>query len=462
MMPATLSERFVAAFPRSRALFAQAARLFPNGVTHETRRLDPFPIYVSHARGPYKWAVDGQRLIDYFVGHGAHLLGHCPEPIVRAVQEQMARGTHPGACHELEIAWAQWVQKLIPSAERLRFTSSGTEATLLALRLARLHTGKAKFLRFQGHFHGWHDLVTPGADPPYEDLSVPGVPEAIAQLAVVIPPNDLNRVEDTLSRDGDIGAVILEPTGGHWGTVPIRGEFLRGLREICTRWQRVLIFDEVITGFRVSPGGAQGYYQVQPDLTTLAKILAGGLPGGCVAGRADILAWLEHRPGKKRIRHPGTYNANPLSAAAGITALQLIADGTPCQRANAAARRLRNRLNQLFSARQIPWIAYGDFSMVKILPHYHGPRPPEHHGDSDAFIPCQGDVQALDGPKDPHLISALRQAMLLHGVDWWGLGGMTSCQHSDEVIDATVEAFDQALDELPPALLTAPPAPLHS
>jgi glutamate-1-semialdehyde 2,1-aminomutase len=236
--------------------------------------------------------------------------------------------------------------------------------------------------------------------------------------------------------------------------VPIRGDFLQGLREICTRHQRVLIFDEVITGFRVAPGGAQARYNVRPDLTTLAKILAGGLPGGCVAGRADILAWLEHRPGKKRIRHPGTYNANPLSAAAGITALQLIADGTPCQRANAAARRLRNRLNQLFAQRHIPWIAYGDFSMVKILPNYHGPRPPEHHGDCDAFIPCDGDVEALDGPKDPRLIHALRQAMLLHGVDWWGLGGMTSCQHTEDVIDATVDAFAQALDELPRAFLT--------
>jgi glutamate-1-semialdehyde 2,1-aminomutase len=455
MKPATLSERFAAAFPRSRALFAQALSLFPNGVTHETRRLDPFPIYVSHCRGPYKWAIDGQRLIDYFVGHGAHLLGHCPEPIVRAVQEQMTRGTHPGACHELEIAWAQWVQTLIPSAERVRFTSSGTEATMLALRLARLYTGQPKFLRFQGHFHGWHDVVVPGADPPYETIAAPGIPEAIAQLAVTIPPNDLNQVEDVLQRDAQIGAVILEPTGGHWGSVPIRGEFLHGLRQICTRWQRLLIFDEVITGFRVAPGGAQGYYGVRPDLTTLAKILAGGLPGGCVAGRADILAALEVRPGRPRIRHPGTYNANPLSAAAGITALQLIANGQPCQQANAAARRLRNRLNDLFQQRQLPWIAYGDFSMVKILVNYHGPRPPAHQGDNDAFVPYQGDIDRLDGVKDPRLVYALRQAMLLHGVDWWGLGGMTCCQHTDEVIDATVEAFAHALDEFPQALLTS-------
>ncbi|MCS7022439.1 MAG: aminotransferase class III-fold pyridoxal phosphate-dependent enzyme [Gemmataceae bacterium] len=454
MTPVTLSERFATAFPRSRFLFTQAARLFPDGVTHETRRLDPFPIYVSRAQGPYKWTVEGHRLIDYFVGHGAHLLGHCPEPIVRAVQDQMTRGTHPGACHELEIAWAEWIQKLIPSAERLRFTSSGTEATMLALRLARLYTGKPRLLRFQGHFHGWHDLVTVGADPPYTEPNVPGIPAAIAQLAVVVPPNDLNQVEDTLIHNPDIGAVILEPTGGHWGTVPIRGDFLHGLREICTRHQRLLIFDEVITGFRVAPGGAQGYYNVRPDLTALAKILAGGLPGGCVAGRADVLAGLEARPGRPRIRHPGTYNANPLSAAAGITALQLVATGQPCQRANAAARRLRNRLNELFVQRRLPWIAYGDFSMVKILPHYDGPPPPPHHGDNDAFIPYNGDIERLDGPKDLRLLYALRQAMLLHGVDWWGFGGMTSSEHTDEVIDATITAFDRALDELPAVIRT--------
>src|SRR5205085_10874120 len=138
----------------------------------------------------------------------------------------------------------------------------------------------------------------------------PGVPEAVTANAVTVPPNDLNRVEDALKSDTQIGAVILEPTGGHWGAVPIRGAFLTGLRELCTRLDRVLIFDEVITGFRVSPGGAQQFYGVTPDLTSLAKILAGGLPGGCLAGRADILAYLEPRPGKPKMEDPGPHNAH--------------------------------------------------------------------------------------------------------------------------------------------------------
>jgi glutamate-1-semialdehyde 2,1-aminomutase len=451
-MPATaahrLVDRYTADFPGSKKRFEEARHIFPCGVTHDTRMMDPFPVYITHAKGPHKWDVDGHKLIDYFVGHGSHILGHSPDDVVRAVQEQMARCTHPGACHDLEIEWGQLVQKLIPSAERVRFTGSGTEATLMALRLARLFTGKPKFLRFQGHFHGWHDYVTVAADPPYDSPAVPGVPDGVAAQCVAVPPHDLNRVEAALKSDSAIGAVILEPTGGHWGGVPIRGAFLKGLRDLCTKYDRLLIFDEVITGFRVSPGGAQGYYGVTPDLTTLAKILAGGLPGGCVAGRADVLAFIEPRPGKPKMKHPGTYNANPLSASAGVATLKRIATGEPCAKANAAARQLRNELNELFDARNWPWVAYGDFSIIKILTNYSGKRPRTDVGDNDGLIPLGGDVNALDGPKNMKQVHALRQAMLLNGVDWWGLAGMTSCEHSAEVIAHTVKAFEASVEAL--------------
>ena len=443
-----LVDRYTAAFPGSRKRFEAAKAIFPTGVTHDTRMMEPFPVYVAHAKGSKKWDVDGHELIDYFVGHGALLLGHSPDDVVTAVQEQMARGTHHGACHDLEIEWGTLVQKLVPCAERVRFTGSGTEATLMALRLSRLYTGRPKFLKFHGHFHGWHDYVTVASDPPYDSPSVPGVPEAVAANCVAVGPNDLNRVEEALKRDADVGAVILEPTGGHWGAVPIRGAFLRGLRELCTRYNRVLIFDEVITGFRVSPGGAQQFYGVTPDLTSLAKILAGGLPGGCLAGRADILAFIEPRPGKPKMKHPGTYNANPLSAAAGVTALNRVATGDPCRKANAAARRLRNGLNELFEGRGWPWVAYGDFSMVRVVPNYHGERPRTDAGDTDGLIPHGGDLNALDGPKNMRPVHAMRQAMLLNGVDLWGFAGMTSCEHADADIDATVRAVEAAYEML--------------
>jgi glutamate-1-semialdehyde 2,1-aminomutase len=449
-MPATatmsLVEQYTTAFPGSKKRFEQAKGIFPTGVTHDTRMMEPFPIYIDRAKGAYKWDVDGHRLTDYFVGHGSHILGHSPEDVVKAVQEQMAKGTHPGACHDLEIEWGRLVQKLVPSAERVRFTGSGTEATLMALRLARLYTGKPKFLRFQGHFHGWHDYVTVAADPPYDSTTVPGVPEGVAGQCVAVPPNDLNKVEDAFKTNPDIGAVILEPTGGHWGAVPIRGAFLKGLRELCTKHDKLLIFDEVITGFRISPGGAQGYYGVTPDITTLAKILAGGLPGGCVAGRADVLAYIEPRPGKPKMKHPGTYNANPLSASAGIAALKRVATGEPCKKVNAAGRRLRNKLNELFESHDWPIVSYGDFSMVRVVTSYRGERPSMDAGDNDGLIPFGGDLNQLDGPKNMKQVYALRQAMLLNGVDWWGIAGMTSCEHTDEVIDHTVRAFEVSVE----------------
>jgi glutamate-1-semialdehyde 2,1-aminomutase len=445
---ATLADRYTAAFPGSKRRFEAAKAVFPTGVTHDTRMMDPFPVYVTRGKGSKKWDVDGHELVDYFVGHGALLLGHSPDDVVKAVQEQMAKSTHPGACHDLEIEWGRLVQQLVPSAEKVRFTGSGTEATLMALRLSRLATGRPKFLKFQGHFHGWHDYVTVGSDPPYDSPSVPGVPEGVAANCVAVVPNDLNRVEAALTADPQIGAVILEPTGGHWGAVPIRGDFLKGLRELCTRLGRVLIFDEVITGFRVSPGGAQQFYGVTPDLTSMAKILAGGLPGGCLAGRADILAFIEPRPGKPKMKHPGTYNANPLSAAAGVTALKRVATGDPCRRANAAAVRLRNKLNELFDARGWPWVAYGDFSMVRILTGYRGERPRTDAGLNDGLVPYDGDLAALDGPKNMKQVYAMRQAMLLHGVDPWGFAGMTSCEHADADVDATVAAVEAAYDLL--------------
>jgi glutamate-1-semialdehyde 2,1-aminomutase len=444
----TLAERYAAAFPGSQARFEKAKGLFPTGVTHDARMMQPFPVYVERATGSRKWDVDGHELVDYFVGHGSHLLGHCPPAVVKAVQEQMARGTHPGSCHDLELAWGELVRKLVPSAERVRFTGSGTEATMMALRLMRLFTGRPKFLRFQGHFHGWHDYVTISADPPYESTEVPGVPAGVAACTVAIPPNDLNLVEETLKKDDAIGGVILEPTGGHWGSVPIRGEFLRGLRGITARLGRLLIFDEVITGFRVKPGGAQEHYGVVPDLTTLAKILAGGLPGGALVGRKDILAFIEPRPGKPKMKHPGTYNANPLSASAGIAALTLVATGEACRQANAAARVLRNRLNAIFAANRFPWVAYGDFSMVKIVMDRSGRWPEPAAGDDDGFVPHNGDLNSLDGPKDMAVYYALRQAMLLEGVDFWGFAGMTSAEHTDADIEKTVRAMERAMGEL--------------
>ena len=432
-------------FPESARLFERGLAVFPSGVTHDGRYLLPFPVSVTQALGSRKTTVEGHSLIDYWVGHGALLLGHGFPAVVAAVQRQMSKGTHYSACHELEIEWAERIQRLVCSAERIRFTNSGTEATLMAVRVSRLVTGRTKVVKFVGHFHGWHDLLVPAAYAPYtlDNWSVPGVTAGVLDDLIAIPPNDMETVE-RIFRQHRPACCLIEPTGGHWGLVPIQGPFLKGLRDLCSKYEVLLVFDEVITGFRVHPSGAQGYYGVTPDMTTLAKILAGGLPGGALCGRADILDALAfgNRYGQK-MRHPGTYNGNPLSAAAGCAALDALSDGVACQRASDVARRLRQDLNRLFVRKAVNWIAYGEFSMIHILPNYAGPVV-----DQPDFIPYAGDYRQLDVDQPKELKHAFRAALLVFGVDWFGWSGMTSAVHSERDVTETVDAFDQAIDLL--------------
>src|SRR6202795_1082237 len=228
------------------------------------------------------------------MGQGAWFLGHCHPAVVDAVREQAGRGTHLGASHELEIRWAELVNRLIPCAELTRFTMSGTEATHLALRVARAYTGRPRIVKLAGHFHGWHDGVVSAVNPPFEVPLSAGVPSATLDQVLVCPPNDIKAVETMLDR-GDVAAVILEPAGGQSGTTPTIPGYLQELRSLCTRKNVVLVFDEVITGFRYAPGGAQAYFGVTPDMTTLAKIVAGGLPGAAVVGRGDIMSMMAFR-----------------------------------------------------------------------------------------------------------------------------------------------------------------------
>ncbi|MCH7987638.1 MAG: aminotransferase class III-fold pyridoxal phosphate-dependent enzyme [Planctomycetes bacterium] len=448
-MSQTLSQQIETAyqdkFPSSAKLYERGLSLFPNGVTHDGRFLKPFPIYVQHAAGSKKYDVDGNELIDYWVGHGAMLLGHSHPAVVEAVQKQVALSTHPGACHELELVWGEWIKKLVPSCERLRFTNSGTEATLMAVRVARIHSGKTKVLKFAGCFHGWHDQLIPAAEPPHDtgDYTIPGVPKGVFGDLVIVPLNDLEATAQAID-EHDPACVIMEGNGSRWGTVPVGEDFLRGLRQLTAEKEVLFILDEVITGFRVHPGGFQGYCDVSPDMTTMAKVLAGGLPGGVLGGREDVMQVLAFdNPLGVKMKHPGTYNANPLSAAAGSAALEIVSTGEPCDLANDIAKKLRSGLNELFDRKSVNWVAYGDFSAIKIHPEYDGPRP-----ESDDFIPYDNDYKRLDRKFDNQLSHAFRCALLLGGVDWMGWAGSTSMAHSQADVDHTLDAFDNAIDLL--------------
>lgn len=446
MAQPTIEEEYRAKHPNSARLAAEAREIMPTGVNHDARTLSPFPVYISRAEGSRKWDVDGNEYVDYAMGHGALLLGHAHPELVKAVNEQIGQGTHYGACHELEIKWGRLVQKLVPSAERLRFTISGTEATMLALRLARAYSGRGKILKFEGHFHGWHDAVTPAILPPYSVPVSKGIPSGVLDGTVVVPCNNIELVDRTLASDPDIGAVIIEPSGASWGTVPLEPLFLEDLREVTRQRDVLLIFDEVVTGFRWAPGGVQELRGIKPDLTTLAKILAGGLPGGAVAGRADILERLRVKGDQQwdrfeRTYHPGTFNANPLSAAAGVTMLELIADGAAQTKASATAAALRLQLNEVAAKQGCAACVYGDASVFHF---FIGPCEYRDHCDR---VLCRQDAATLKGGSSP-TSGALRRSLLNNGIDLLGTGGLVSAVHTQEDVHLTVRAFASTLERM--------------
>jgi glutamate-1-semialdehyde 2,1-aminomutase len=426
----TIVEQYRATHPTSAALADRARQAIPGGITHDIRYLQPFGTYVARSLGSRKWDVDGHEYVDYWMGHGALFMGHCHPAVVQAVQEQVARVTHVGGSHELEIRWAELVNALVPSGERTRFTMSGTEATHLALRVARAYTGRSKVVKLSGHFHGWHDAVTAGVNPPYDTPISAGVPAGTLEHTVVCPPNDIKAVEVAFEA-GDVAAIILEPAGGQSGTTPTMPGYLHELRARTREHGVVLIFDEVITGFRYAPGGAQQYFGVTPDLTTLAKIVAGGLPGGALTGQADIMAMLAHRGDgewdrTRRVAHAGTFNANPVSAAAGIAPPQLVSDPSLQARANKLGDGLRQGLNDALRRAGAPGEVYGESSIFHVS--FDG-RP---------------GLAGPDRPKKGALYHLLRCALLNNGVDCSPNHGWISAVHTEEDIERTLAAYERA------------------
>ena len=433
----TVLEEYIAKHQGSAQRYAEASRIFPGGVTHDTRYAEPFPLYVTHGEGPRKWDVDGNEYIDYVSGHGALLLGHSHPAIAEAVSRQILRGTHLGASTEEELRWARAIKALVPSIEKLRFHSSGTEATLMAMRLARAYTGKNKVIKLQDHFHGWHDYAMAGSD-----RAAPGIPAASWGSMIIVPAGDLGAVEDVLNRDPDVAALILEPTGAHYGQLPFdTPNYLKGLRELTAQHGVVLIFDEVVTGFRASPGGAQVLYDVTPDLTAMAKIVAGALPGGAVGGKADIIDMIAHRGDPEwdnthRVYHPGTFNGNPLSAVAGATCLELIASQSVNQQADAMAARLKTGINDIFGMMEMSGHAHGISSMIHVV-------LADCNCDRELCTMPHSQIKEVTGSA---AVTALKRGLQNNGVDIMGRDAfIVSGVHTEEDIDRTLAAFETTL-----------------
>ena len=427
-------ETYTNKFAKSNELYQKVRQVIPTG-GHLSRDVKPFPVAVEEATGVIKKDLDGNQLIDYMTGYGALILGNSHPEVIEEVKKRLVTGTHMGTIHPLELEWAEMVKKLIPSAERVRFTGTGTESTLLAMRLARAYTGKHKIVKFREHFHGWHDYASPGAGITEQT----GIPAETMTGTLVIEPN-IDELSGVLESRDDIAAVILEPTGGHWGQYPIQNPyFLSNVRELTKKHNVVMIMDEVICGFRISKGGAQAKFSVIPDLTTMAKIVAGGMPGGAVAGKAEVMDQLSFELGSNRVDHHGTFNANPATAAAGIATLKILDRDPINSHADAMAIRLKAGLNEQLSKYEVKGHAHGVASIVHIL--------------LDVECSCDGYMCTLDHSEIARSCKtysgAVKMAMLNEGVDMMGgIGFMVSGVHDENTIDSTSEAFGNALKAL--------------
>jgi glutamate-1-semialdehyde 2,1-aminomutase len=383
---------YVEATPRSLEAYERACLHIPGGTTRNTVFFEPHPLYLDHGWGCYAWDVDNTRRLDMIGNYSAQILGYAHPAVADAVRAQMEKGTAFAAATCLEAEFAELLCDRVPSFEQVRFTNSGTEATMFALRLARVHTGRRKIARMEGGYHGTHDYAeistnpTNGAGPADAPLAVPdspGTPEAVVRDTVILPFNNLERSEHIIRRNAhQLAAVIVEPVMGLAGMLTPEAGYLERLRSLTRELGIVLVFDEIIS-LRVSPGGAQELYGVVPDLTAAGKMLGGGFPIGVFGGRSDIMVHMV--PGRSgAIPHGGTFNGNALVLAAGLAAMRQL---TPAIYGdlNAMGDALRKDLRSLFADHNIPAQVNGVASLANV---HFAERPVTSYRDklsSDTF-----------------------------------------------------------------------------
>jgi glutamate-1-semialdehyde 2,1-aminomutase len=434
-------DEYVAMTPLSRQLAERAAGVLPDGVSTDTRLFEPYGIYVERAVGARKWDVDGKEYRDFFGGHGAMMLGHSHPRVTQAIQKAAAQGVQFAANNPREVEWAELIQKCIPTAERVRFAASGTEATLLAMRIARAFTGRSKLVRVKTHYHGWHDFAVSGYNDFFDGSSAPGILPEIAKNTLLVDPNDIEGLRRVVSTyRSEIAALLLEPTGSHFGIVPTTDAYLREAVALAKENDIVVILDEVISAFRVSPSGFQGLLGLEPDLTCMGKVAAGGLPGGIVCGSERVMAVLSrNRPGngpRNKVFHQGTFTGNPVTASAALVTIEEIVKNRLCDHATSLGEITRTQLNQLFEQMDIPWRSYGRFSAFHILTD----APSDIARDIEN-LPWQR-FAARPGP----LLQRLRMALNLEGVDIGSRGtGFLSGIHQEGDVKYLVTAFRRAL-----------------
>lgn len=429
--------------PRSENLFKRAREVMPGGISHNIHFFPPYPFFVEKTKGSKIWDVDGNEYIDFWMGNYTHILGHRPRVVVQAIEEQLKEGIHWGALYRKQIEWAELIRELVPSAEMVRFCCSGTEATMYAIRLARGYTGKKTVLKAAGGWHGANSDLSLGIKMPYEREESLGLLPELQEYTKVIPFNDLSgSIEVIRQNKEDLAGIIVEPVIGEGGFTPAAKEYLQMLRSETQTLKALLIFDEVISCFRVALGGAQERFNVVPDLTTLGKITGGGLPVGALVGRREIIE--TSSPEKKRNKWErvliggGTFSAHPLTAVAGLAMLRYLRAHrkTIYPLLESKGEKVRKRLQEALDREGLNAVVTGIGSLFQ------------------THFPFEKGV-TLNSPQSIHRLTDLekreiefRVRMLAKGVHVMHGGGCVSFAHSDDDIEKFIKVTRNVAREM--------------
>jgi len=429
--------------PFSENLFNRAKGVMPGGISHNIHYFPPYPFFVKKTKGSKIWDVDGNEYIDLWMGNYTHILGYCHPVIIRAIEEQLEQGIHWGLVYEKQVEWAELVQELIPCAEMVRFCCSGTEATMYAVRVARAFTGKKTILKIAGGWHGANPDLSLGIKAPYEKEESLGLLPELKQYTKVIPFNNLSGSLEVIHQNKDnLAGVLLEPVIGEGGFVSATTEYLKMLRSETERLGALLIFDEVISGFRAALGGAQKRFHITPDLTTLGKITGGGLPVGALVGKREILE--KTSPEKKGNKWEriliggGTFSSHPLTAAAGLAMLRYLKDQSAevYPLLEAKGEKVRKGVQESLRRGAIDAVVTGTGSLFQTH-----------------FLIQKG--VTLNSPDTIHQFTDIekrevefRIRMLTKGVHVMHGGGCLSIAHSDEDIEKIIQTTGEVAREM--------------